>query len=98
MRLMLCALAASALSFGAASAGDAPSADKKASDAAARTSPARTVYICDNTPETRRGFTREFGQMDFVTAEEATAKGQAWSAPKCVTSREAGRLKELAAR
>lgn len=98
MRLMLCALAVSALSFGAASAGETPSADQKATNAAARTSPARAVYICDSSPETRRGFTREFGQMDFVTADEATAKGQAWSAPKCVTSREAARLKELAAR
>ncbi|WP_337186970.1 hypothetical protein [Phenylobacterium sp.] len=98
MRLMICALAVSAFSMGAAVAGDAPSAAAKATDAAARTAPARTVYICDSTPETRRGFAREFGRTEFVTARDAVARGQAWAAPKCVTSLEAARLRELAAR
>jgi len=101
MRLILCALAISAFSMGAATASEAPKASdaaSKATNAAARIAPARSVYICDNTPETRRGFAREFGHTEFVTAEAAVAKGQAWEAPKCVTALEAARLKEMAAR
>jgi hypothetical protein len=33
--------------------------------------------------------------MEFVTADRAVAKGETWSAPKCVTSAEARRLIQL---
>ena len=60
--------------------------------------PARTVYVCDSSAMTRRAFAREFGSADFVTAEQAAAKGAVWKAPKCISRSEARRLKQLASR
>lgn len=90
MRLTICALVLAALAAGPALARDAVPANKQDNAAA------RTVYVCDNSSMTRRAFTREFGKMEFVTAEAATAKGERWAAPKCVTPAEARRLKQLA--
>lgn len=93
MRLMICALALSAVAAVPALAKDTP-----AKTEAQQKPAARTVYVCDNSAMTRRAFTREHGAMEFVTAEAAASKGQAWTAPKCMTPAEAKRLKELAKR
>lgn len=94
MRLFICALVVSAISAGAAYAEKAPAAPDAARDSAA--APSRTVYICDKDAATRRAFAREHGAVEFVKAEAVLAKGESWSAPKCVTTREARRLKQLA--
>lgn len=99
MRVIVCAIALAALSAGSALATETPDAGRHAKEAVAvqgKAEAARTLYICDNTAMTRRAFTREFGAIEFVTAEQAAAKGQAWEAPKCITSHEARRLKQLA--
>lgn len=97
MRTIFCALAAAALSAGSAFAAETPNAAKHASEAVAVEGKAeRTLYVCENDAMTRRGFAREFGAFEFVTAEEAVAKGAAWDAPKCISSYEARRLKQLA--
>ncbi|MFZ5720275.1 MAG: hypothetical protein ACOY5Y_12530 [Pseudomonadota bacterium] len=97
MRTIVCVVALAALSAGSALATETPDANRHAKEAVALEGKAeRTLYICENDTLTRRAFTREFGTVEFVTAEEAAAKGQAWDAPKCITSYEARRLKQLA--
>lgn len=94
MRLLMFTLAVVALTTGSAVAEQATSAVSRASDASART--ARTVYVCDASAMTKRAFAREFGAVEFVKAEAVVAKGDAWTAPKCITASEARRLKQLA--
>lgn len=97
MRVIVCAIALAALSAGSALATETPDAARHAKEAVAVEGRAeRTLYICENDAMTRRAFTREFGAVEFVTAEEAAARGQSWDAPKCITSYEARKLKQLA--
>ena len=97
MRSMICALAVSVIAAGPALATDSPAkADQQKPQPQAA---ARTVYVCDNSAMTRRAFAREHGKTEFVTAEAAAAaKGETWTAPKCMKPAEARRLKELAKR
>lgn len=90
MRMIICAAVLSALAVGPAASSE--NAKTRATSAEA----GRTVYICDNSAMTRRAFAREFGKTEFVKAEAAVVKGERWSAPKCMTAREARRLKQLA--
>lgn len=95
MRLLICTIVASALTTGAALAAEqAPSVADAARDSVV--TPSRSVYVCDTDAMTRRAFAREHGAVEFVKAEAVLAKGESWSAPKCVTSTEARRLKQLA--
>ncbi|RAK66562.1 hypothetical protein [Phenylobacterium kunshanense] len=94
MRLFICTIVASALTAGVALAEQAPAAADAARDSVV--APSRTVYVCNKDTLTRRGFSREHGAVEFVKAEAVLAKGESWSAPKCVTSSEARRLKQLA--
>lgn len=94
MRLFFCTIVASALCAGAAFAEHAPAAADVAKDSVV--APSRTVFICANDAMTRRAFAREYGSVEFVKAEEAVAKGEVWAAPKCVSSTEARRLRQLA--
>jgi hypothetical protein len=88
MRYVFPALVLSALLSAPAAAGDAQTVDARDG--------ARVVYVCDSSAMTRRAFTREFGSMEFVKAEDvAAARGQSWAAPKCITPTEARRLKQL---
>ena len=96
MRLTICALALAAMTAGPALAADPAVAQKIAPPEPQKV--ARTVFVCDDSAKTKRAFEREYGKMEFVTAEAAAAKGESWSAPKCVTAAEARRLKQLAAR
>jgi hypothetical protein len=77
----------------------APSTANAGKDAAAVASePSKEVkrlYVCDNSNLTKRGFTREFGSADFVDAKEAVRAGEAWAAPRCISSVEAKRLKRM---
>ncbi|WP_296816568.1 hypothetical protein [Brevundimonas sp.] len=74
----------------------------QATPAAGRTGDApsvqRVLYVCDRAPETRRAFQREHGEIVFVTAEEvlaAEARGDQWTAPRCISAAEARRLSLL---
>lgn len=91
-----------ALSASAAVAEQPQSATTAATDAAAVSSVragARTLYICETDALTRRAFAREFGSVEFVTAEKAKAATGAWSSPKCISDAEARRLRnQLASR
>lgn len=88
MRNVLSALVLSVMLCTPAVAGEARTADARDG--------ARVVYVCDSSAMTRRAFTREFGSMEFVKAEDvAAARGQSWAAPKCITPTEARRLKQL---
>lgn len=91
MRLIICAATLSALAALPAVAKDAPAKTET-------TEPARSVYVCDSSAMTRRAFTREHGATEFVTAEQAAAKGEAWNKPKCIKPAEARKLKEMAKR
>ncbi|MBL8772708.1 MAG: hypothetical protein JNK30_15095 [Phenylobacterium sp.] len=93
MRAMLCAAVFSAMIAGPALAQPAPA---QAGEPGAK--PSRTVYVCDKSAATRRGFEREFGvAAQFVKADQAAATGGSWAAPKCITAAEARKLKrELA--
>ena len=94
MRIALCIAAVAALSAGSALAKDAVNAQAAAKDAVqARVGQERVLYVCDTDALTKRGFAREFGSAQFVTAQEAVAKGEAWAQPKCITPLEARRLK-----
>lgn len=90
MRMIICAAVLSALTAGPAVSSENVKATNTSADAG------RTVYICDNSAMTRRAFAREFGKAEFVKAEAAVVKGERWAAPKCMTAREARRLKQLA--
>ena len=102
MRLTLCTAIASVLAAGSAFAAQAPASSPTAKPAEAAppaAKPSRTVFICDNDAMTRRAFAREYGKTEFVRAEAAAAKGEAWSAPRCITAAEARKLKrELASK
>ena len=52
----------------------------------------RILYICDNTAAVREAFAKEFGEVKFVTADEAQKTKGAWSAPRCITPAEHARL------
>ncbi len=93
MRTTICVLVFAALSAGSAFAAEAPSAASHATDAAAKST--RTLYICDSTAMTKRAFKRQFGAAEYVKAETATAKGQSWASPKCITAAEARRLNRM---
>lgn len=58
----------------------------------------RVVMMCTNDAATRSAFRREHGAAPtFVTAEQALqarATGEIWSAPRCMTAREHGRLQQ----
>lgn len=90
MRMIICAAVLSALAVAPAVSGE------NAKTTATSAEAGRTVYICDNSAMTRRAFAREFGKTEFVKADAAAAKGERWTAPKCMTAREARRLKQLA--
>lgn len=95
MRLVIFAAALAALAGGGALAKEAPNAAQAAKDAVvsdAGQAP-KTLYICEDSAETRRAFAREYGAIEFVKAGEVRAGGEAWSTPKCITSVEARRLK-----
>ena len=94
MRNIAFAVAVAALAT-PAFAGDAPSAPAAATNAAQTDAKAsRVLYICDGSAMTRRGFAREFGSVEYVTAAEAAAqRGAVWTAPKCISPAEARRLK-----
>jgi len=75
---------ASVLFAGGALAATAPAATAPQAQAGE----ARVLYVCDKTVETKRAFERKFGQIRFVTAEEALRsadKKEVWTAPRCMT-------------
>jgi len=75
---------ASVLFAGSALAATAPDA----APAQAQTSEARVLYVCDKTTETKRAFERKFGEIRFVTAEQALRsadKKEVWTTPRCMT-------------
>jgi len=93
MRQMILAIVLSALAVSPVLARDvsksmsSPTGEAKAN--------VRAVYICDKSAMTRRAFAREFGSAEFVSADVATS-GQAWPAPRCISAREARRLRQMA--
>lgn len=93
MRIIVSALAFAALA-GSALAAPAPSAAEAGKDALSQAKAQRMLYVCEDNAMTRRAFAREHGQVEFVTAKEALAKGEAWGQPKCITSTEARRLQK----
>lgn len=90
MGKLFCALVLAAVSAAPAVAGQKaqPAADASAG---------RTLYICDASAMTKRAFTREFGKIEFVTAEQVR-KGGNWDAPRCITPAEARKLKQVASK
>lgn len=54
----------------------------------------RTLYICEDTTAVRRAFVRQFGEIEFVSADSALSGDEAWAAPKCITGSEARRLRQ----
>ncbi|MCR5881085.1 hypothetical protein [Phenylobacterium sp. J367] len=98
MRIMLCIAAVAALGAAPALAHEPAKAANAAAlgrDAAQTTKSPRQVYVCDDSAMTKRGFAREFGSAEFVTAQQVVS-GEAGTAPRCVTKAEARKLKQLA--
>lgn len=97
-------IAASALTLAVLAASAAPAAAQNStrnpvqSQKIDRTTPVarQSVMMCATDVATRRAYQREHGvQPVFVTAREAVEarrNGEAWSAPRCMTEREYGRL------
>lgn len=97
MRIVICIAAVAALAAGSAIAKDAVNAQSAGKDAVqSQVSQERVLYVCDTDAITRRGFARQFGSTEFVTAGQVVAKGEAWAQPKCITPLEARRLKSKA--
>lgn len=99
-KVLICAALAAAVSTPSMAA-VAPSAGEAAKNASAQeAAPARgrALYICDASDMTRRAFTREYGVMEFVTAEAAAQAQEAWSAPRCITRTEYRRLQQMVSR
>ena len=98
MRLWL-PLVAVVFAAGTASASQ-PNASDHGKDAAARatTNAPRHLYVCERDQMTARGFSREFGAAEFVTAQEALERGGDWRTPKCISALEARRLQKQLAR
>ena len=93
MRIIVCMAALAALAAGGAVAKEPLSAQSAAKDAAATGKELKVLYVCEDSAMTRRAFAREFGSVEFVKAADVRATDQAWSAPKCITSAEARKLK-----
>lgn len=98
MRRILIAVAVAALATSAAHAEVAKAAGQSAADVSTREATGRSLYICDASDLTRRSFTRQHGAMQFVKADKAAQKGEAWSAPRCMTSSEYYRLRQKLAK
>jgi hypothetical protein len=103
MRSIMIAAAFVAMASTPAAAEGAKSAASVATDAAAQTpvegrAAARSLYICDASDLTRRSFARQHGAVEFVKADQAAAKGEAWDAPRCITRSEYQRLRQMLAR
>lgn len=99
MRSLMLGAVIAAVSLSAAGAQEAKSVAGAAKDASAQASQseqgARKIYICDNRDLTRRSFAREYGAIEFVTAEQAARPNEVWAAPKCMSASEHMRLKRL---
>lgn len=93
MRIVLCMAALFALAAGTAVAKEPMSAQSAAKDVAATGKEPKVLYVCEDSAMTRRAFAREFGAVEFVKATDVRATDQVWSAPKCITSAEARKLK-----
>ena len=95
MRGIALAAAIATLAASSAIAADTPSAPAAAKNAVqtAGATSSRVLYICDGSALTRRGFAREHGSAEFVTADAAARKGDPWAAPKCISPAEARKLK-----
>lgn len=93
MRMIVCMAALAALAAGTAAAKEPLSAQSAAKDTAATDKAPKVLYVCEDSAMTRRAFAREFGSIEFVKAADVRSAGEAWSAPKCITSTEARKLK-----
>jgi len=99
MRMLIGGFLVAAIMVGPVAAKEAANASSAARDVVATTSSPtpRVVYVCDRSSMTRRAFAREHGQAEFVTAEVAARRGEAWASPKCMSESEARRLRRLQA-
>lgn len=79
----------------AAFAADTPNAPAAGTNTAqtATVKSSRVLYVCDGSAMSRRGFAREHGSVEYVTAEAAAQKGGRWATPKCISPAEARKLK-----
>ncbi|MDO8408741.1 MAG: hypothetical protein Q7S93_01570 [Phenylobacterium sp.] len=58
----------------------------------------RLLYICERTDAARRSFKRQFGQVEYVSAQAvllSRTSGERWDTPRCITPGELGRLERL---
>jgi hypothetical protein len=99
MRSLMLGAVLAAVSLSTAGAQEATSVAVAAKDAAAQAPRTelgvRKIFVCDNRDLTRRSFAREYGSIEFITADQAVKPNTAWTAPKCMRSSEHMRLKRL---
>lgn len=89
MRYALLGAALAAISMGSAAAGQ-PGASPEPSARKA----APLLYVCDRSDLTRRSFVRQYGAMEFVTAQAVVAH-PSWEGARCITDAEYRRLGRL---
>lgn len=90
MRALMLGSVLAAMSLGAAAAQERATVAPTRAD-----SVAKKIFVCDKSDLTRRSFTREYGRIEFVTADQALGAKAGWTAPKCMRSSEHARLKHL---
>jgi hypothetical protein len=99
MILALAGLAAAAAITGAEAPNTTPAqAQAQAEQSAGAPAGPRLLYVCERTDAARRSFKRQFGQVEYVSAQAvllSRTSGERWDAPRCITPSELGRLERL---
>ena len=75
-----------------------PAATGDLVDAAATQSAAKPLVVCDRDEASRRAFKRQFGRVEFVTAQgviDGRGDGQRWDTPRCITPAEFTKLRRM---
>ena len=58
----------------------------------------RLLYVCERTDAARRSFKRQFGRVEYVSAQAvmlSRTSGERWESPRCITPNELGRLERM---
>lgn len=79
--------------------GGEPAATGQSVDASdVQSAAAKPLVVCDRDEASRRAFRRQFGRVEFVTAQgvlDGRGDGQRWETPRCITPVEFAKLRRL---
>lgn len=86
-----------AAALGGAETPDASPVQTTERAASAQAGP-RLLYVCERTDAARRSFKRQFGRVEYVSAQAvllSRVSGERWDTPRCITPAELGRLRRM---